>query len=40
MVNLNTEFATLQLRNPIIVSSCVLTYKPENGNFSFYEQKT
>lgn len=31
MVNLNTEFATLQLRNPIIVSSCVLTYKPENN---------
>lgn len=31
MINLQTSFAGLQLRNPIIVSSCVLTYKPENN---------
>lgn len=31
MVNLKTKFATLELRNPIIISSCVLTYKPENN---------
>jgi dihydroorotate dehydrogenase (fumarate) len=31
MIVLKTKFATLELRNPIIVGSCVLTYKPENN---------
>ncbi len=31
MISLKTNFATLELRNPIIISSCVLTYKPENN---------
>ena len=31
MTSLKTKFATLELRNPIIISSCVLTYKPENN---------
>lgn len=31
MIDLKTNFATLELRNPIIVGSCVLTYKPENN---------
>ncbi|MBR4995881.1 MAG: dihydroorotate dehydrogenase-like protein [Alistipes sp.] len=31
MISLKTTFAGLALRNPIIVGSCVLTYKPENN---------